>query len=168
MMPADMVSYGDDSSASDKRRGRVSKYLTFVLCGEEYGLEIIRVREIIGLMTITHVPRMPEFVRGVINLRGKVIPVVDLRLKFGMEKTDGQTCIVVVDLDDVLMGVVVDRVSEVLDIAEGDVEPAPSFGVDVDTSFILGIGKTKGRVVILLDIQKVLSPEDIVLAARAS
>ncbi len=137
----------------------MSKYLTFVLGRETYGLEIVRVREIIGLMEITTVPRMPAFVRGVINLRGRVVPVVDLRIEFGMKDSSdtAETCIIVVDLGSTYMGVVVDKVSEVLDVADADVEPTPSFGVDLDTSFILGIGKTKGKVVILLDICKVLT-----------
>lgn len=139
------------------------KYLTFGLDREEYGLEILEVREIIGMMDITPVPRTPEFVRGVINLRGKVIPVIDLRLKFGMpaaERTE-QTCIIVVDVEGVEMGIVVDRVSEVLDIAGQQIEPAPSFGVSVDTDFILGMGKQESRVTILLDIDKVLSAREI-------
>lgn len=144
------------------------KYLTFVLGKEEYGLEILSVKEIIGLMPITHVPRMPEFVRGVINLRGKVIPVVDLRLKFSMDKVDDtqETCIIVVDLESTLMGVVVDKVSEVLDISAGEIEETPSFGVTLDTSFILGIGKTKNKVIILLDISRVLTAEDLAAVSQ--
>lgn len=143
---------------------RAGKYLTFVLAEEEYGLEILKVREIIGMMEITSVPRTPGFVKGVINLRGKVIPVVDLRLKFGLpsvESTD-QTCIIVVDVGQVEMGIMVDEVKEVLDIIEGDIEDSPSFGVDVDTSFILGMGKAYDQVTILLDISKVLAGDDIV------
>jgi len=151
-------------SADTARENELNKYLTFALGEEEYGLEILKVREIIGLMDVTRVPRMPGFVRGVINLRGKVIPVVDLRLKFGMEHIDDteQTCIIVVDLGDIVMGVVVDRVSEVLDIMENQIEETPSFGVEVDTDFILGIGKAKDKVVIILDIGKVLTAEEVV------
>lgn len=140
----------------------MSKYLTFVLDRETYGLEIEGVREIIGLMEITNVPRMPAFVRGVINLRGRVVPVVDLRVKFGMRESmdTSETCIIVVDLGPTHMGVVVDKVSEVLNIADDDIEPTPSFGVDIDTSFILGIGKTKGKVVILLDTCRVLTGDE--------
>lgn len=158
-----VVSYGNGTFGPERRGSRLHKYLTFVLGKEEYGLEILRVREINGLMDITNVPKMPSFVRGVMNLRGKVIPVVDLRVKFGMTKTEDtqETCIIVVDLDDVYMGVVVDKVSEVLDIAESEIEAAPSFGTNVDTGFILGIGKAKGKVVILLDIRQVLTAEDI-------
>lgn len=140
-----------------------SKYLTFTLGDEIYGLEILKVREIIGLMDITKVPRMPAFVRGVINLRGKVIPVVDLRRKFGMEAIEDtvETCIIVVDLGKMLMGVVVDKVSEVLDIDGSQIEEAPSFGASIDTDFILGIGKKEDKVVILLDIEKVLTSDEI-------
>lgn len=138
------------------------KYLTFVLNGEGYGLEILKVREINGVMSITAVPRMPDYMKGVINLRGKVIPVIDLRLKFGMERLDNtaETCIIVVDVGGMLMGVVVDQVSEVLDIRGDDIEGAPNIGVNIDTSFILGMGKAKGSVKILLDIDKVLSDSD--------
>ena len=142
---------------------RAGKYLTFVLGGEEYGVEILRVREIIGVMDITSVPKTPDFVKGVINLRGKVIPVVDLRLKFAMEEAERteETCIIVVDVDGLEMGTVVDKVSEVQDIPGEEIEDAPEFGSNVDTRFILGMGKAGGRVTILLDIAKVLSSTDI-------
>ena len=138
---------------------RAGKYLTFSLGGEEYGLEILKVREIIGMMGITSVPRTPGFVKGVINLRGKVIPVIDLRLKFGMpaaEQTE-ETCIIVVDVGKVEMGIIVDKVSEVLNIASDEIEDPPSFGVDVDTDFILGMGKAEEKVTILLNISRVLT-----------
>jgi len=142
---------------------RAGKYLTFALAEEEYGLEILKVREIISMSEITSLPKTPEFVKGVINLRGKVIPVIDLRLKFAMEEapyTD-ETCIIVVDVDGVEMGIIVDHVSEVLDIAAGDIEDAPEFGANVDIDFILGMGKAEGRVTILLDISRVIGSEDI-------
>jgi purine-binding chemotaxis protein CheW len=147
---------------------RSGKYLTFVLAGEDYGVEILKVREIIGMMTITSVPGMPAHVNGVINLRGKVIPVLDMRMKFGMavaERT-AETCIIVMDVHGHQMGVVVDRVSEVLDIAGADIEDAPSVGVEVDTSFILGMAKSKGQVKILLDIDRVLSDVDTSIATE--
>jgi purine-binding chemotaxis protein CheW len=139
--------------------GKAGKYLTFVLAGEDYGLEILKVREIIGMMNITAVPRTPSFVKGVINLRGKVIPVVDLRTKFAMPAVEqtAQTCIIVVYVGEIEMGIVVDEVSEVMDIDAKDIEDAPSFGVNVDTAFILGIGKAAEKVTILLDISKVLT-----------
>ena len=142
---------------------RAGKYLTFALADEEYGLEILKVREIISMSEITSVPKTPQFVKGVINLRGKVIPVVDLRLKFSMDEapyTD-ETCIIVVDVNGVEMGIIVDHVSEVLDISAGDIEDAPEFGASVNIDFILGMGKAEGRVTILLDISKVIGAEDI-------
>jgi purine-binding chemotaxis protein CheW len=159
-------------SLAGAERARVGgKFLTFYLAEEAYGLEILKVHEIIGMMPITRVPRTPEFIRGVINLRGKVIPVVELRRKFGMEpgvQTE-QTCIIVVEVGSVEMGIVVDKVSEVLDIAASQIDDAPSFGVSVNTDFVLGIGKTGERVTILLDIARVLtSAEAAGLAAVAA
>lgn len=142
---------------------KAGKYLTFELKGEIYGLEILKVQEIIGMMGVTRVPRTPEFIRGVINLRGKVIPVVDLRLKFGLEAAQDteRTCIIVVqfmqgDLS-LIMGIIVDEVSEVVNIEGGQIEETPSFGANVDTNFILGLGKVGQKVVMLLDVDKVLS-----------
>lgn len=139
------------------------KYLTFMLDDEEYGLEILKVREIIGLMDITKVPQTPDFVEGVINLRGKVIPVIDLRSKFGLSRADynEETCIIVVDVG-VLMGIIVDTVQEVHDIVADNIEPPPRLGGAVDTTFILGMGKVKEDVKILLDIDKVLTTEELV------
>jgi purine-binding chemotaxis protein CheW len=148
-------------------RNLAGKYLTFRLDREEYGLEILKVREIIGLMGITKVPRTPHYIRGVINLRGKVIPVLDLRAKFGMEviADTEETCIIVVDVESsggaIMMGILVDAVSEVLDIQAGEIEEPPTFGSEVDTRFILGIGKVKNSVKILLDIDRVLTGVDI-------
>jgi purine-binding chemotaxis protein CheW len=139
------------------------KYLTFKLDVEEFGIEILKVQEIIKMMNITRVPRTPAFVRGVINLRGKVIPVIDLRLKFDMDRKDEteKTCIIVVTVQraagSVVMGVIVDEVSEVLDVAGDSIEPSPEFGGSVDTAFILGMGKVGERVVTLMDVDKVLS-----------
>ncbi len=139
------------------------KFLTFFLGEEEYGLEILKVQEIIGLMSITRVPRTPDFVRGVINLRGKVIPIVDLRKKFRMEPVEDtdQTCIIVVQTHGLQFGVVVDRVSEVVDLEDADIEEAPEFGAEIDTDYILGMGKTGSRVRILVDIDRVLSREEL-------
>ena len=145
---------------------RESKYLTFALAEEEYGIGILKVKEIIGMMPITSVPKTPEFVKGVINLRGKVIPVVDLRLKFGMPKIEytERTCIIVVEIagenGDTQMGIVVDAVSEVLNIKASDVEQTPTFGVSLNTDFIMGMAKVEGNVKILLDIDTVLSSEE--------
>jgi len=140
------------------------------ISGEEYGLEILKVREIIGIMDITMVPRTPEYIKGVINLRGKVIPVVDLRLKFSMATSEytRETCIIVVDVDSILMGIIVDTVSEVMDIQGDAIEAPPSFGTDVDTAFIMGIGKVKEKVVILLNIDKVLTTEDMNIVSEVA
>jgi purine-binding chemotaxis protein CheW len=138
------------------------KFLTFFLGEEEYGIEILRVREIIGMMPITWVPRTPEFIRGVLNLRGKVIPVVDLRLKFGMEAAEEteETCIIVVQSGDEMVGAVVDKVSEVLDIVGEDIVDAPSLGSGVDTQYLMGIGKSEENIKLLLDIDRVLADVD--------
>jgi purine-binding chemotaxis protein CheW len=141
------------------------KYLTFILGDESYGLEIIKVREIIGMMKITPVPRTPDYVKGVINLRGRIIPVVDLRAKFGLDRVEEtpQTCIIVVDITDgktrYATGIFVDAVSEVLNIAEGSIEDSPDFMTTVNMEFILGIAKTESGIKILLDIQRVLGKE---------
>lgn len=153
---------------------RAGKYLTFELGNEVYGLEILKVQEIIGIMTVTRVPRTPEFVRGVINLRGKVIPVVDLRIKFGLQSTDDteRTCIIVVQVTKqdttVTMGIIVDEVSEVLDIAAKQIEPAPEFGTEIETNFILGMGKVDKKVIMLLDVDKVLSGGEIEMVSKMS
>ena len=145
---------------------RAGKYLTFFLSGEEYGLEILKVSEIIGMQSITRVPRTPNFVRGVINLRGKVIPITDVRVKFGMESsTADESCIIVVQLRNVQTGIVVDRVSEVVALAEHDIANAPDFANGVQTDLLLGIGKAGGRVTLLLDIDKVLAADEVVQLA---
>jgi purine-binding chemotaxis protein CheW len=153
---------------------RGGKYLTFALGKEEYGLEILKVREIIGWMEITALPRTPPYVKGVVNLRGQVIVVVDLRAKFEMEaaaKTD-QTCIIVVEIAHgsrkLSTGIIVDRVSEVLEIPGENIEDAPTFGTTVATDFILGMGKVGDAVKILLDIDKVLSAAEVMAVARGA
>lgn len=153
---------------------REGKYLTFCLDGEEYGVGILKVKEIIGIMTITSIPQTPGYVKGVINLRGKVIPVIDLRLKFGMESIGytERTCIIVVDISGgerkIQMGIVVDSVSEVLSIKPGEIEDTPTFGVQLDTDYILGMAKMAGGVKILLDIDCVLSERDFQVVAGAA
>jgi len=153
---------------------REGKYLTFSLAGEEYGIGILKVKEIIGMMPITTVPRTPPFVKGVINLRGKVIPVVDLRLKFGMEEVGAteRTCIVVVEIarqaSSVLTGVIVDSVSEVLNIKGADIEETPNLGAKFDAGYVLGMAKISGGVKILLDIGKVLGVEEMAASDKAA
>jgi purine-binding chemotaxis protein CheW len=150
---------------------RAGKYLTFSLIGEEYGIEIRKVREIIGMMAITMVPKAPQFFKGVINLRGKVIPVVDLRLKFGMEEmgyTD-RTCIIVVELHaNIMMGIVVDAVSEVLNVKAADIEETPSFGAAMNTNYILGMAKVEKGINILLDIDRVMSAQEMIILREAA
>jgi purine-binding chemotaxis protein CheW len=154
-------------------KSREGKYLTFTLADEEYGIGILKVKEIIGMMSITSVPQTPGFVKGVINLRGKVIPVVDLRLKFGMASTEytERTCIIVVEITgttgEVLIGIVVDAVSEVLNIRADDIEDTPTFGARLNTGYILGMAKMEGDVKILLDIDKVLNGEEVAVLSEA-
>ena len=155
----------------EKREG---KYLTFTLGKEEYGIGILKIKEIIGLVDVTSIPNTPDFVKGVINLRGKVIPIVDLRMRFGMKKVDytERTCIVVVEIygqsDKIIIGLVVDAVSEVLNIRKEDIEDAPDFGTKLDTEYILGMAKMGGGVKILLDIDKVLSAADVLIIEKAA
>ncbi len=150
------------------------KYLTFSLTDEEYGIGILKIREIIGMLPITSVPQTPPFVKGVINLRGKVIPVVDLRLRFSMDGIDytERTCIIVVEIEGqsgtVMIGIVVDAVSEVLNIKGEDIEDTPTFGTRLNTDYILGMAKMEGGVKILLDIDRVLSGEEIAVLEKAA
>lgn len=142
---------------------RGGKFLTFWLGCEEYGIEILKVHEIFGMMPVTHVPRTPAFILGVINLRGKIIPVIDLRLKLSMEavpRTE-ETCVIVVRANGMEVGVMVDKVSEVVDIAAKDVEETPAFATGAATEYILGIGKSQSKVKLLLDIDKALSKQDM-------
>ena len=143
------------------------KYLTVVLENEAYGLNVLKIREIIRLQKITPVPQMPAFVKGVINLRGRVIPIVDLRVKFGL-KADftERTCIIVVQVrlsteQVVQMGLIVDSVEEVVNLTAAEIEPTPDFGAKVDTTYLLGMAKIKGQVKTLLDIDRVVAPETV-------
>ena len=146
---------------------RAGKYLTFQLGNEEFAIQVLRVREIMGVQEITAVPQTPSYVKGVINLRGKVIPVVDLRLKFGLPEMEytQRTCIIVVQIQGpagkLLIGVIVDAVSEVLTLQAGDIEDTPDFGDGVPIPYLLGMAKIKGKVKILLDIDRVLSSQEI-------
>lgn len=170
---------GEVSTMTEKSTGSASvggagQYLTFVLGNEVYGLEILKVQEIIGMTTVTKVPRTPDFLRGVINLRGKVIPVVDLRAKFDMETHEDTnlTCIIVVQIvrdgQQVVMGVIVDEVAEVVDIRREQIEPPPSLGTTSQTKFISAMGKVGNRVIILLDCDKVLSWDELEEVAKAA
>ena len=162
-----------EAPLSETEEYREGKYLTFTLDNEEYGIGILKIREIIGMMPITSVPQTPDFVKGVVNLRGKVIPVVDLRLRFGMSEIEytERTCIIVVEIrtgeSNVTIGIVVDSVSEVLNIKGKDIEDTPTFGTKLDIDYILGMAKMDGSVKILLDIDCVLGAEEIMAIEQA-
>ena len=146
---------------------RSGKYLTFALSNEEFGIRVLKVREIMGLQEITAVPQTPAHVKGVINLRGRVVPVIDLRLKFGLPQAEysQRTCIIVTQVQGesgpLMMGIVVDGVSEVLNLSDQEIEDTPDFGEDIGNRYLLGMAKVKGKVKILLDIDKVLSAQDL-------
>jgi purine-binding chemotaxis protein CheW len=146
---------------------RAGKYLTFQLANEEFGIRVLKVREIMGIMEITAVPQTPAHIKGVINLRGKVVPVIDLRLKFGLAAAEytQRTCIIVTQVQGesgaVLVGIVVDAVSEVLNLSGTEIEDTPDFGQEVSVGYLLGMAKVKGKVKILLDIDRVLSTQEI-------
>jgi purine-binding chemotaxis protein CheW len=150
------------------------QYLTFTLGGEMFAVAILNVKEIIEYGTVTEIPMMPGFIRGVINLRGAVVPVIDLSCRFGGKATEvaRRTCIVIVELNegDIKqdIGVMVDAVSEVLEIAQAEIEPPPSFGAKIRTDFISGMGKVNGKFVILLDVARVLSVEEIAMLTHAT
>lgn len=154
--------------AGPTTRAVAGKYLTFQLGGESYGIAVLKIREIIRLQSTTPVPQMPSYVKGVVNLRGKIIAIIDLRVKFGLPdiKDTDQTCIVVVQVTlpgrtSVHMGLVVDGVEEVVNIAATDIEEAPDFGAKLHTEYILGMAKIKGVVKTLLDIDRVVAVETL-------
>jgi len=165
-MQATAISLAEAKGASQAEK-LAGKYLVFHLGREEFGIQVLKVREIMGIQDITAVPQTPSHVKGVINLRGKVIPVVDLRAKFGLPSIDytQRTCIIVVHVQGeagpMLMGIVVDGVSEVLNVAAPEIEETPDFGQGVETPYILGMAKSRGKVKILLDIGQVLSTADL-------
>ena len=169
----DAVMTFEEKTGTKKAQTMGGKYLTFALGDEEYGLPVLKVREIIKVMDITQVPQVPGHVRGVINLRGKVIPVVDLRLKFGFPSQEytERTCIIVVEVTltsgKVMMGIVVDSVSEVLNLNGTEIDDTPEFDGQVNTDYIMGLAKVKGTVKILLDLDRVLGADGLV-ASRAS
>jgi len=157
----------EQATALDKGKDRAGKYLVFELGREQFGIQVLKVREIMGIQEITALPQTPAHVKGVINLRGKVTPVVDLRLKFGLSELQHtqRTCIIVVEVKGeagpMLMGVVVDGVAEVLNLAGADIEDTPDFGDGTETPFLLGMAKVKGKVKILLEIDRVLTTQDL-------
>ncbi|HME06524.1 MAG TPA: chemotaxis protein CheW [Bryobacteraceae bacterium] len=155
------------TAAAPKTESRAGKYLSFRLGQEEYAIQVLRVREIMGIPEITAVPQTPVYLKGVINLRGKVIPVMDLRLRFGLKETERthQTCIIVVEIQQgmapVWMGVIVDAVSEVLTLVAADIEDTPDFGSSTAAPYLLGMAKVKGKVKILLEIGTVLTATEL-------
>jgi purine-binding chemotaxis protein CheW len=158
----------NDAAAAARCDLRAGKYLTFQLANEEFGIRVLKVREIMGVQEITAVPQTPLHVKGVINLRGKVIPVIDLRLKFGLPAAEytPRTCIIVAQVagehsSTLLMGIVVDGVSEVLNLSGQEIEDTPDFGEDIGGEYLLGMAKVKGKVKILLDIDRILSAHDL-------
>lgn len=165
-MPSTMLSVNEPTGAA-QADGRAGKYLTFQLANEEFGIRVLKVREIMGLQEITAVPQTPAHIKGVINLRGKVVPVIDLRLKFGLPTAEytQRTCIIVTQVQGesaaVLMGIVVDGVSEVLNLTGSEIEDTPDFGEEIAGKYLLGMAKVKGKVKILLDIDKVLSTQEL-------
>jgi purine-binding chemotaxis protein CheW len=156
-----------ENTAGVQVDARAGKYLTFQLANEEFGIRVLKVREIMGLQEITAVPQTPAYVKGVINLRGKVVPVVDLRLKFALSAAEytQRTCIIVTQVQGesgpVLIGIVVDGVSEVLNLTAQEIEDTPDFGSEAGVRYLLGMAKVKGKVKILLDIDQVLSTQEL-------
>ena len=149
------------------------QYLTFKLSDEVFGVDVAQVREILDYVKITKVPQTPDFMRGVINLRGSVVPVVDMNLKFGMDKTERtvNTCIVVVEVklgdETAVLGALVDSVQEVFEIEPQNIEPAPRIGTKLNTEFIKGMGKREEKFIIILDIDKVFSSEELEIVQSA-
>jgi len=161
------LALSEERTAAAKNDDRAGKYLVFQLGREEFGIRVLKVREIMGVQDITAVPQQPAHVKGVINLRGKVIPVVDLRLKFGLPSVEysQRTCIIVVQLrggvNSILTGIVVDSVAEVLNLAAADIEDTPDFGHGEATPHLLGMAKVKAKVKILLDIDEVMNSQEL-------
>lgn len=147
-----------------------AQYLTFALGKEEYAIEILRVQEIKGYSALTQIPNAPAFIRGVMNLRGAVVPVIDLRIKFGMPSAeiDRFTVIIIVKVRGKTVGLVVDSVSDVLDLLSADIEPTPDLGYHVDTSFMNGMAKNADRLIILLDIEKLLGGDVLSSVAESN
>ena len=156
------------TAQNDFASGSLQKFLTFALAGEEYGISIMKIKEIIGMMPVTVLPQTPDYVKGVINLRGKVIPIIDLRLKFNLEPADPteRTCIIVIETEaedhsQTLVGLIIDAVSEVVTLKGDEVEPAPTMQTQFHEQLILGLAKCENGVKILLDIDKVINHDEL-------
>ena len=154
----------DDEFDEDEEDTLKDRYLTFKVKNEDYGIEIVRVQEIVGIQDITPVPEMPNYIKGVINLRGNVINVVDIRLRFGMveKEYDERTCIIIIQVEDVELGVIVDNVNEVCVIPEEDIKKSSKLGSkNSKGSFIKGLGKLDDKIKMILDVEKLLSEEEL-------
>ena len=153
----------EDSTTLNRLGDHLEKYLTFIVDSEIYGLEILKVREIVAMMHISRVPLVPNYVKGVINLRGKVIPVIDIRLKFDMEDVDytEHTTIIIVDIEELSVGFIVDETSEVVKIDKSNLMPPPKFGTGIDTSFLKSMAKTEENITMIVDLEKLFSSDEI-------
>lgn len=153
----------EENARIDRLGDHLEKYLTFEVEKEIYGLEILKVREIVAMMHISKVPLVPNYVKGVINLRGKVIPVIDIRLKFDMQDIDynAHTTIIIVDIDEISIGFIVDKTSEVVKIDKSNLMPPPKFGTGIDTSFLKSMAKTKENITMIVDLEKLFSSEEM-------
>lgn len=152
---------------------QTTQYLTFLVAGEEYAIAILRVREILAYVPVTRVPRAPKFISGVMNLRGNVVPVIDLRLKLGLSETTitPQTCVVVVEVEGeqstTTMAFLAEEVKEVMELADSEVEPAPTFGTRIDFSFLFGMGDMGDHFALILNVDKVLNTLELIAASQA-
>jgi purine-binding chemotaxis protein CheW len=162
-------SYGSDASPTTADAAR-QEYLAFTLGGEEYGIDILKVQEIRGYETVTRIANAPAFIKGVINLRGHIVPIVDMRIKFDLEQVryDAFTVVIILNIADRVVGIVVDGVSDVLTLAPGQVRPAPEFGAAFDTEYLVGLGAIEQRMLILIDIDKLMRSADMALMEQAA
>jgi purine-binding chemotaxis protein CheW len=171
MSNREIVQEMEDILSDEEDNNQEDKYLLFKLGGEEYGVSIYRIQSIEELQKIIAVPDMPEYVKGVINLRGKVVPVIDLRLRFGFEEKeyDDRTCIIIIQVEGSVIGLIVDTVSEVHDIPKANIDPAPEFKRKEGTGrYIQGLGKIKDEVKILLDVSKILLEDDLLMIQQSA
>ncbi len=147
-----------------------SEYLVFSLGDEEYAVDILKVQEIRGYENVTRIANVPEFIKGVTNLRGVIVPIIDLRLKFHLDKVEygGQTVVIVVNVDDRIVGIVVDGVSDVMSLSPDQIKPAPEFGVTLSSDYLSGIGSLDDRMLVLVDIEKLLTHEEMQLVERTA
>ena len=152
-----------DKESSKKELASANRFLTFFVDEEQYGIDISKIKEILAPITITHIPKTPAFVKGVINLRGSIIPVVDIRLKFEMQERemDVETAIIIYEIDKVSIGFIVDRVEDVLTLDESHISEAPRFGSNIDTSFIENVAEVDKNVIMLLNLEKIFEAEEL-------